>query len=374
MGNQTMSLGKLSTQIGALFAYLVGSGFATGQETVQFFSVWGSIWDSLLVGAISFFMMYLTYSAYAYAGRTRHLCDLKSISRFYTGSLIGKLFELFAWIFNACAYVFMVSGFGSVLLQQWGIPLFIGSAIAVVLSVITAIAGLNNLIKIISKLGPLLIVLTLCIGVISASEFYPLINQGNRAVINGDVSVVRAGTNAISAGLSYGGACVLLVSAMVGRMGSQLRSYRFYYTKMTIAVVALGLPIINIIMGLNHIGNIEQASHAQIPNLLLANHIFGAIGDFYAIIILVAIYSTLCPIIWTCVSMHIPNEKCTRYKLTCIFSGIGVYFITLFIPYQTLLHYVMTYCGSAGALVCIVIVSRYLIVKAKDNNGHSHSL
>ncbi|MDB1125761.1 hypothetical protein [Vibrio algarum] len=125
MGNKKMSIGRLATLIGTLFAYLIGAGFASGQETVQFFASWGSVWATLLVGVITFFMMYLAYSAYAYVGRTRSIDDVSGIFEFYSGPIFGRLFEAFAWIFNGCAYVFMVSCFGNVMLQQWGFLLLL---------------------------------------------------------------------------------------------------------------------------------------------------------------------------------------------------------------------------------------------------------
>lgn len=366
MSNKQMSIGKQTTLIGALLAYLIGSGFATGQETMQFFSGWGSVWACMLVGIITFFMMYLAYTAYAYAGRTRGIDDVSGIFKLYAGSIGGKIFEAFAWSFNASCYMFMVSGFGNVLHQQWGIPIAFGSAIAVIISVSTAAAGLNKMIDIIGRIGPVIVGFTIVVGIISAFTYYPQIADGNTAINNGEVNVTRAGANAITAGLSFGGCCLLLVSAMVGRMGTELRDYQFKYTNIILGLASLAFVFGSIIMGLNHIGNIHAASTAAIPNLLLANEIFGAVGGLFAIIILVAVYSTLCPIIWTCVSMFIKDEKSLKYKLTCAVAGTCVYFITLYVPYQTLLNYIMTYFGYSGALVCAVVVARYFTIKAKD--------
>lgn len=47
MGNKKIGLGLMLNLIGAMFAYLIGSGFASGQETMQYFSGWGSVWTSL---------------------------------------------------------------------------------------------------------------------------------------------------------------------------------------------------------------------------------------------------------------------------------------------------------------------------------------
>ncbi|MDB1125762.1 hypothetical protein [Vibrio algarum] len=247
-----------------------------------------------------------------------------------------------------------------------GVSLAIGNAIGVGISVVTAAAGLNNMSNIIGKIGPVIMGFILLIGVISSVHYYPLITEGNAAINSGEVQVVRAGGSVVLSGLSYGGVCILLVSAMVGRMGSNLREYHFKYSKIVFCVTAFSLPFVNVLMGLNHIGNIEASSASAIPNLLLASEIFGVMSGVFAIVILVAVYSTLCPILWTCVSMCIKDENGLKYKLACVCAGTVVYFVTLFIPFQTLLNYIMTYCGYTGAVVCGVVVIRYFIVKTKD--------
>lgn len=300
MGNKKIGLGLMLNLIGAMFAYLIGSGFASGQETMQYFSGWGSVWASLGVAAIALLLSCLAYIAYSYAGRTRGLQDLAGIYDFYAGNVFGKLFQVFAWLFNACCYMFMISGFGNVIHQQWGISIPIGSAIGVVLSVTIAVMGLNKIIDIIGKVGPIIVLFTLFIGIVAAFRYYPMIAEGNAAINSGDVDVIRAGSNWVTAGLSFAGCNLLLVSAFVGTIGYNLREYKFIYNQLIMIISSGGIMLVSFLMGLNHIGNIQAAVQASIPNLLLANNVFGGnagiiLSLLFAIIILAAIFSTICP-------------------------------------------------------------------------------
>lgn len=125
-------------------------------------------------------------------------------------------------------------------------------------------------------------------------------------------------------------------------MGNDLREYKFNYTKLILGGGSFVYLLCCILLGLNHIGNIKAAASTAVPNLLLANYIFGHMDAIFAVIILGAVYSTMCPIIWTCVSTIIKDEKSLNYKLACIIGGVAIYFITLFVPYQTLLNRIMT--------------------------------
>ena len=70
--------------------------------------------------------------------------------------------------------------------------------------------------------------------------------------------------------------------------------------------------------------------------------------------------------LWTCASMLAKDDKSKKYKLICVIAGICVYIITLFVPYETLLNYIMTYCGYSGCVVAVVCIVRYFIIKSRD--------
>ena len=366
MGTTKMGIRMMLTLTGAILAYLIGAGFASGQEIMQFFSGWGSIEAPFIIGVISFILMYSTYTAYAYVGRTRGIADVQGIFEFYSGKTVSKFFMAFVWMYNFGCYVFMVSGFANTMHQQWGLAIPVGGAIAVVLSVGTAVLGLKKMVDIIGAVGPIIVGFSLFLGVVSAFHYYPLIAEGNAAINSGEVPVVRAGANVILSGLSYAGCCLLLVSAFIGRLGNDLRGYKFSYTKLILCGGSLIYIVCCIVLGLNHIGNIRVAASTAIPNLLLANNIFGHMDAIFAVIILGAVYSTMCPIIWTCVSTLIKDEKSLKYKLACVIGGISIYLVTLFIPYQTLLNKIMTYGGLCGAVTAIVCTVQYCIIRARD--------
>lgn len=366
MSAEKMSFSMMFTLTGAVLAYLIGAGFASGQEVMQFFSGWGSVGACFVIGAVSVVLMYSTYLAYAYAGRTRGIADVQGVFEFYSGKTVGGFFMAFVWMYNFGCYVFMVSGFANTLHQQWGVAIPVGGAIAVVLSVGTAVLGLKKMVDIIGKVGPVIVGFSLFLGIVSAFRYFPLIAEGNAAINSGEVPVIRAGANVLLSGLSYAGCCLLLVSAFIGRLGNDLRGYKFTYTKIILGGGSFIYILCCIVLGLNHIGNIKAASSTAIPNLLLANDIFGHMDAVFAVIILGAVYSTMCPIIWTCVSMLIKDEKSFKYKLACVVGGAAIYIVTLYVPYQTLLNRIMTYGGYCGAVTAIVCSVRYFAVRAKD--------
>lgn len=349
---------------GALLAFLIGSGFASGQETIQYFSGYGYM--GIGVGVLNFLAMYLTYVAYAYAGRTRGLANLYEVSTFYAGKYVGKLFEIFAWLFVACCYIFMCSGGASTFNQQWGLPMPVAIAIMVGASVLTAVFGLKRTVDVISFLGPVIVAFTLIVGLISAFTYFPRIPEGIALLDSGAVTITRGTNHWFTAGLSFGGCSLLLVSNFVATLAHENREYKFGRFKGVLFVGAFFISTVSVLMGLNHLGNIEESASVAIPNLALASHLFGPVGTLFAIIIILAIYSTICPSLWNTINFFFKDEKDSKYKIAVVVFGVITYFVCLFVPYQQLLGIIMTYCGYTGAIVFVVIVVRYFMIRAND--------
>ncbi len=364
MEKKNMSWFHFFMLAGALLAYLIGSGFASGQETMQYFSGYGYM--GIAVGVINFCMMYFTYVAYAYAGRTRGLKNLKEVAVFYAGPYAGKLFEIFAWVFGACCYIFMCSGGASTFHQQWGIPMWVGLIIMVGGSVLTAVFGLQKVVDIIGWIGPVVVCFTLIIGLISAFTFFPRIPEGIELLESGAVTITRSTNHWLTAGLAFGGCSLLLVSNFVATLAYQNREYKFGRFKVVLFIGAFFISTVSVLMGMNHIGNIEESSSVSIPNLALASHIIGPVGALFAVVIILAIYSTICPSLWNSISFFFDDDKSPKYRTAVIGFGILTYVICMFVPYEDLLGVIMTYCGYTGAIVFVVIVARYVMVRAND--------
>jgi len=365
-GTKKMGLGIIVNTTGAILAYEIGAGFASGQEVMQFFSNWGSVSGVFQIAMIFTIFLSLSYIGISYIGRTREAKDIKEVYNVIGGKYLGGLLSFFVWAYNLGCYFFMISGFGNVLHQQFGLPIPAGSAIAVVISAGTAVLGLKKMVEIIGKIGPVVVLVSLALGVASAFRTYPHISEGVELMQSGAVHVTRAGHSILLSAFSYTGVCLLIPMAYVASLGNALKEYRFSDTKLIIVAGILSYIVCCVILALNYIGNIAECGISAIPNLVLANRFFTGIGVVFSVIVLLSVYSTMCPILWTCASMIWSDEKSIYYKGFIIICSIVVYFITLYIPYEILLNKIMTYFGYAGAFSGFVIVYRYIVLKLQD--------
>ena len=351
---------------GAILAYLIGAGFASGQEIMQYFSNWGSIAGVFEIGIIFIVFLTMTYISVGYIGRTREASNVNELYEVIGGKYIGKLLSFFVWAYNLGCYFFMISGFGNTLNQQFGLPVAAGSAIAVVISVGTALLGLRKMVDIIGKIGPVVVGFSLILGIVSAFRTFPHLAQGVALMQSGAVEVNRAGHSILLSGISYTGTCILLPMAYVAHLGHDLRDFRYQDTKRIFTAGTVLYTGCCIILALNYIGMIEECATAAIPNLVLANQFVSGMDIVFSIVIMLSIYSTMCPILWTCASTIWSDEKSVPYRLFIVICGVAVYFITLFVPYETLINYIMTYFGYAGAISGAITIVRFFMLWSQD--------
>ena len=351
---------------GAILAYLIGAGFASGQEIMQYFSNWGSIAGVFEIGIIFIVFLTMTYISVGYIGRTREASNVNELYEVIGGKYIGKLVSFFVWAYNLGCYFFMISGFGNTLNQQFGLPVAAGSAIAVVISVGTALLGLRKMVDIIGKIGPVVVGFSLILGIVSAFRTFPHLAEGVALMQSGAVEVNRAGHSILLSGISYTGTCILLPMAYVAHLGHDLRDFRYQDTKRIFTAGTVLYTGCCIILALNYIGMIEECATAAIPNLVLANQFVSGMAIVFSIVIMLSIYSTMCPILWTCASTIWSDEKSVPYRLFIVICGVAVYFITLFVPYETLINYIMTYFGYAGAISGAITIVRFFMLWSQD--------
>ena len=72
---------------GAFTAYLIGSGFATGQEAMQFFAAYGAL--GVLGAALSLALFIYICASLMLAGKHYQLTRNEDVFRFYCGDYVG---------------------------------------------------------------------------------------------------------------------------------------------------------------------------------------------------------------------------------------------------------------------------------------------
>ena len=318
---------------GAVIAFQIGSGFATGQEIIQYYTAYGV--EGLLTLAV-FFGTFLYYNVnFAKAGAEEHFEKANDIYRFYCGKYVGTFCDYYSTIFCYMSFWVMVGGAASTLNQEYGLPLWIGAVILVALTAITVAGGLEFLVDAIGLVGPIIVVICIAIGIITLFRDGGDIQAGLDAIKNGTFEGAKAGETIKNAGPNW-----------LGIIGGTIA--------VSVAIALISFAQIANINTPNADGSIHVWD-AAIPNLILAMKVWKPFSAIFAVIVFAGIYTSAVPLLYNPAS-RFAKEGTPKFKILTIVLAIIGLIVGLFLPFKMLVNYIYVLNGYVGALLIVFML------------------
>ena len=147
---------------GAFVGVIVGAGFASGQEILQFFASFGSL--GLVGCAVAGVVFVLLSMAFSTMGQRLMANSHKEVITAILGKHLGFVFDLLITFFLFAITVVMLAGAGSLLHQWLGVPEVWGSVIATVATVLIVCLDVGKVIAFIGAVTPLLMLMTIIVA------------------------------------------------------------------------------------------------------------------------------------------------------------------------------------------------------------------
>lgn len=341
---------RVLTYAGAIMAFLIGSGFATGQEIMQYFASYG-FWGVFGTGAIVLVLISFVSIQFLTVGQREQFEKPSQIFEYYAGRYVGKFFDYFSILFVFLSFTVMVAGAGAVFNEHYNLPAWVGGFGLTVLVAITVWFGLNSLVDVIGKIGPLIVIIAIGLGIAGIINADTGLLAGNDMVA--DLDVQQASNNWIMAGLSYVGFCMLWLAAFLTALGKTVPTQREARAGGISGGTIFSLACV--IVGLGLLANIERVAGMQIPMLVLASDIAPFVASLISLMILAGIYTTAIPLLWT-VSSRVYPDGTKKYKyLTIVLALLGTV-IGLWLPFDQMVNIVYVLNGYVGAILLGIMI------------------
>lgn len=354
---------KIFTLIGAYLGFLIGSGTATGQEMMQYFSPHG--YNMFFMALVLVVMLVITNYGCAYAGRHGKFEKGTDAMEFYCGKTIGKIFSVYIVAFCYMSFIVMIAGGAATLQQQYGFPLAAGVGIITLFVVLSVIFGLKNLINIIGRITPILVIFILIISVIIICANYQHIPDNIAAIDAGTLEVTKIDNNWFLSIISNAGVCIIWLVSFNTTLGQKTEKKLLNISSVCSSII---FAFIGLLIGFSILSKIDIVHNIQIPNLYIMQDFWPPIAYIFAVLIFVAIYTSAAPLLWSSVS-GLEKEKSAKFTaLTVVLGAIGAG-IAILVPFNDLLHYIYKINGYVGFVIFIIIVARLTMIKIQTKKG-----
>ncbi len=278
---------------GTYISVCIGSGFATGQEIMQFFSAQGMI--SILSSLICMVILAYCGGTLLEIGKESRLRNNSEIYTYLCGDHIGAFFKFFMPIFFFLSFVIMIAGAGASINQYYGLDKRIGSLMLTILALISVLMGMNKLIDILGNIGPMIVIISVGIGIVSISRNFEYIDSINEIIFN--LNVTKAVDNWFVSGIIYAGLNLIIATPFLTGVGATAKSKKSCIYGGIIGGVTFMIAAIALNIGI--MLDIQDVYMAEIPTLFMANEIGPIVGIMFSLMLIAGIYTTAVPFIWS---------------------------------------------------------------------------
>ena len=350
-----MGLNKEAIKIG--FAYVgivVGAGFSTGQEVMQFFSPYG-LWSYIGV-LLSGLILGFIGRQVAKIGTAFDAQNHESTLDYLFGNAFSKIVDYLLIFFLFGISVTMIAGAGSTFQESFGVPTWLGALIMVIAIYITLLMDFNKIVRALGIVTPFLIILVVIIA-----AYY---------LFNGSISFGKVNETVphdslwlgILKGINYGGLAFAVGFSTIVAIGGDASRRR-----VSGAGALFGGIIYTILLALINFAlqsEFPKIKDADIPMLTLANAINPWIALVLSVIMLAVMYNTILGLMYSFAARFTePYSK--KYHIFIIIMVLVAYGLS-FVGFAGLINYLYPIMGYVGLIVVIGVLIKYYSRKRQN--------
>lgn len=305
MRSEKLDIKTLIGITGAYVAYMMGSGFSTGQEILQYFACYG------MAGLFSILlcMGLLIFAAVSFirAGYREQFKKPEDVYVYYCGKRLGRAYHYFTTVSIYLCFIVMVILMG---------------------------------------------VITICrSNLAAAAETIARIPE---------MKLLRASPSWVLASVSYVGISVVWLASYLTSIGRRAKSIASASVGAAGGVIAFYIGMLLIYFAI--MLNIDELAGAQIPMLILAGRISPVTSGVFSILIVTGIYTASVPLLWQ-TAFRLAEEGSLRFRrISVLLAALGIA-ASLLLPFNRLMNIVYVLIGYLGFLLlaCMVLKAAKII-------------
>ena len=329
---------------GAYVVWVMGSGFATGQEILQFFTSYG--FYSFILIALNLVGFLIIGPRILEAGKLNADDPDYDHFKFFCGNKLGTFYSWFLPLSMFAGMVILISGAGATLEESYGLNHYVGALIMASLALAAYIIGFQRFVRIVACVGPVMIVFMLVVAF---------------ATISRDMEGLKLAHETVQrqptpwwwlSGLLYMSYNLCGGSKFYSALGASATTSKEAVAGAVTGTIALMIAIL--LMNTAMLTDIDNTAVMEVPTLYLAGRIAPVFGTIFSTILIMAIFSSCSAMLWT-ISEKFVVQGTLKSKIFAACVCILAFLVGL-LQFSGLVGIVYTILGYTGLVFSACVI------------------
>lgn len=337
-------------------SFIVGAGFSTGQEILQFFANYG-VWSyaaAILAGLIITFITRQT----AKLGYVLQTESYEIALSHIFGKWMAYIFDYILIFFLYGLSVIMITATGSGLYDGFGVPTWLGSLITVIVLFFVLQLDFTNIVKVLGMITPFLIIAVFIIAGYSLLNPTVPLSEVDQYT---DISRTPSGYWIWDA-ITYAGLVIANSFGFMIILGSTSRNH--FISQRTALFGGLIFTALLLFMTAGIVANLDVANVAELPTLLLANEVHPAVRILMAVVMVGVIFNSVIGVLYPFLTRF--TKEYTRNYRILLFLSLVVAYIVSFVGFVDLVNFFYPIFGYIGMFITIALLGRWIYNKTTN--------
>jgi uncharacterized membrane protein YkvI len=333
---------------GTYIGIVVGAGFATGQEVLQFFFKFG------VMGIAGLFLSTFLFVVFGYIvmelGNRLHARSHLEIIKCASGEVLGTLGDILITFSLFAALTAMLAGTGALFRQELHLPSLSGSLLMCALSAVTVMTGIKGIVNSISAVVPFLLISVVVISAYSLVST-PFELTGKQMDAGGGLV-----TNWLLSAILYVSYNLVGTIGVRGPLGAHVNNTTVLREGAVLGGRGLGLTSLMIYFALS--GSAAGIKGLEVPMLYVARRISPTAQILYAVILISEIYTTAVGSLFGFVSRLAAGQNTRAHEAAVILVVTMVALFASRLGFSNLVKYLYPLVGYGGIFLlgCLAYV------------------
>lgn len=339
----------------AVVGLIVGAGFASGQEMMQYFVAFGrwGIAGAVLAGVVMAAAVAAVLSLASYFLAGEHTAVFDRIS----SPIMSRILDVAVMVTLFSTGFVMFAGAGANLRQQFDLPLWAGSLLMVVLVALTGMLDVDKVTRIIGAISPFIIVF-----LVGASIYSIIRADGTLAELEpATEGLLTTLPNWWVSAVNYVGFNFMVAVSMAIVIGGTHLNPREAGVGGLLGGAIFGGLLIIVSVALFY--SVEAVGGDDMPMLTIVDRVNPALGVAMAVVVYGMIFNTAIGMFYALGKRLTRNRK-DRFRPVFL-GSVAVGLALSFIGFQTLVSTVYPAIGYIGIVLIIVVIVARMTGRAK---------